>query len=239
MGERANVKTKAKEAPPPPPPPEEAKPNVLDRFTPKQIHRRQIKNAPYNPRFITDTNREKLRASLEGNGNLGALIWNERTGNLVGGHQRLALFDDANGTDNYLVWVDAVDLDERQEVEANIALNNPEAQGQYDFDKLVPLMAVNGVRIEAMGFSHADAYAIMGDNFAERPAEEVNALAEKLANKRNQIADVKTALGKRDGHEFMIVFVCRDPEERDRVLSRMGLPLDQWQSVDALTRLLS
>lgn len=213
----------------------EAKPNILDRFVPKQIHRRLIKNAPYNPRVMSDKARKKLRLSLHKNGNLGSLNWNERTGNLVGGHQRIKLFDDANGTDNYLVWVDAANLTDAEEIEANIALNNPEAQGEYDFEKLGSLLRMPDVKLEGTGFDAADAYSLLGDEgFAERSAEDINGLAEKLAAKRQEADRVKDAISERDAAEFMIVFVCRDPEDRDRVLKAAGLPLEQWHSGDAL-----
>ncbi len=217
----------------------EAQPNILDRFQPKQVHRRVLKNAPYNPRTMSDAARRKLKAGLHKVGNLGSLNWNERTGNLIGGHQRIKLFDDANGTDNYLVWVDAANLTDAEEMEANILLNNPQAQGEYDFEKMAEMLRNDAVSIEGTGFDAADVYAILGDDgFAERSAEDINGLAEKLAAKREEMERVSNAVANRDASEFMIVFVCRSPEERDRVLTRAGLPLGQWHASDALLGLM-
>lgn len=51
----------------------------------------QLNPAPYNPRKDLkpgDAEYEKLRRSMEEFGTVEPLVWNIRTGNLVGGHQR-------------------------------------------------------------------------------------------------------------------------------------------------------
>ena len=45
--------------------------------------------ADYNPRRINDKAMKGLRASLERFGELGGIVYNEQTGRLVGGHQRV------------------------------------------------------------------------------------------------------------------------------------------------------
>ena len=101
----------------------------LDRYEVVEVHRTEVKNAKYNPRIISDAARRKLKAGIEKLGNLAPLIWNRRTGNIVGGHQRISVFDSVYGTKNYKLRVSAVDLDDKQEREANILLNNPQAMG--------------------------------------------------------------------------------------------------------------
>ena len=52
----------------------------------------QLRAAPYNPRRDLqpeDAEYQKLRRSIETFGYIEPIIWNERTGNVVGGHQRL------------------------------------------------------------------------------------------------------------------------------------------------------
>ena len=52
----------------------------------------QLKAAEYNPRRDLqpeDAEYKKLRRSIEEFGYVEPIIWNERTGNVVGGHQRL------------------------------------------------------------------------------------------------------------------------------------------------------
>lgn len=51
----------------------------------------QINAAAYNPRADLqpgDPEYEKLRRSIESFGYVEPIVWNERTGNMVGGHQR-------------------------------------------------------------------------------------------------------------------------------------------------------
>lgn len=53
------------------------------------INRSDIKNAPYNPRIMDVKAKKRLKANIAKHGLVAALTWNKRTGNLVGGHQRL------------------------------------------------------------------------------------------------------------------------------------------------------
>ncbi len=54
--------------------------------TSETIHRSQIKEAPYNPRGMNDEERRLLSNSLKQFGLVEYLVWNKRSGNLVGGH---------------------------------------------------------------------------------------------------------------------------------------------------------
>lgn len=56
-----------------------------------QLAKHKNKN---NPRTITQAQKEALKASLEAFGDLSGVIYNLRTGNLVGGHQRVDIFSD-------------------------------------------------------------------------------------------------------------------------------------------------
>ena len=48
--------------------------------------------AKYNPRKITDEALGRLTKSLAELGNLQPITWNSKTGNVVGGHQRLKCY---------------------------------------------------------------------------------------------------------------------------------------------------
>jgi len=112
--------------------------NKYEAFTTVIIDRSQISEAPYNPRKISEHKLSKLKKfikSKEG-GLLGPLIWNKRTGNLVGGHQRLTILDALHRGKPYKMTVSAVDQDEHTEVKSNIFLNNPSAMGEWDVDRL-------------------------------------------------------------------------------------------------------
>lgn len=88
----------------------------------------EIKPAAYNPREIRDEAISGLQGSIARFGMLEPIIWNKRSGNIVGGHQRLkALL--AQG----VVETDVVvlDLDNNEEVSLNITLNNPAVRGAF------------------------------------------------------------------------------------------------------------
>jgi len=90
----------------------------------------ELNPAKYNPREISDESLKGLKASLQRFGCVEPIIWNEKTGNVVGGHQRLKVID----TEETEVVV--VDLDEIEEKALNVALNNPEIQGKWNYEKL-------------------------------------------------------------------------------------------------------
>lgn len=108
----------------------------LQKFTVKRIHRSRLLDAPYNPRKINDRQRKALKKSLEDNGLLQPLVWNEATGNMVGGHQRLSQLDSIMRTDDYELDIAVVNLSEQEEIKANMVLNNQSLMGDFDFAKV-------------------------------------------------------------------------------------------------------
>lgn len=106
----------------------------------KTIHRSELKLAKYNPRTIDDASLEGLKRSMKRFGVVQDIIWNERTGVVVGGHQRLKILDAEHKGTDYHVDVKVVDLSERDEKALNVALNNPNITGRYDGDALLSLL---------------------------------------------------------------------------------------------------
>ncbi len=87
--------------------------------------------APYNPRQISPEALAGLRASLDRFGCVEPVIWNKRTGHVVGGHQRLKALQQLGETETQVV---VVDLDEAEEKALNVALNNPAIAGEFTAD---------------------------------------------------------------------------------------------------------
>lgn len=110
------------------------------KFEAVTIHRSQIKNAPYNPRTITPEAKARLRKNLKEVGLLGGIIWNRSTGNLLAGHQRISVLDALEGSEDYELTVDAVELTLKKEKEQNIFLNSTAAQGRFDWDKMAVML---------------------------------------------------------------------------------------------------
>ena len=114
----------------------------------------ELNEAPYNPRRMTASARAGLKESIERFGLVIPLVWNERSGNLVGGHQRLAVMKDEGLGPDDEVDVVVVDLPDDEERALNLALNNPGSKGRFTEDA-VDLM---GQLQESIG----DAFAGLG-----------------------------------------------------------------------------
>jgi ParB-like chromosome segregation protein Spo0J len=111
----------------------------------------ELSPAKYNPRTISSDSLGRLTKSLSELGNLQPITWNAKTGNIVGGHQRLKCYS-ALGKDEVEVW--AVWLDDAQEKAANIALNK--LSGEFDMPKLKDILEeidVGEIDVDITGFS--------------------------------------------------------------------------------------
>jgi len=100
----------------------------------KNIQVSQIKPAHYNPRLDLkpgDPDYEKLKKSMLEFDLVEPLVWNKRSGNLIGGHQRLKILIEQGAE---TVDVSVVDLPDRKEKALNLALNK--ISGDWDTPRL-------------------------------------------------------------------------------------------------------
>lgn len=98
----------------------------------------EINPAKYNPRKDLqpgDPEYVKLKKSILEFDMVEPLVWNKRTGNLVGGHQRLKILKELGIAE---VEVSVVDLSEVKEKALNLALNK--ISGEWDFPILKDLL---------------------------------------------------------------------------------------------------
>jgi len=106
-----------------------------------EIRRVPVENinpAEYNPRKDLkpgDPEYEKLKRSMQEFGYVEPIVWNKRTGNIVGGHQRYKVLLDMGMSEVDCV---VVDLDETKEKALNLALNK--IQGDWDYLKLKDIL---------------------------------------------------------------------------------------------------
>ena len=124
----------------------------------------EINPAPYNPRQDLrpgDPEYEQLKRSIETWGLVEPLVWNRRTGNLVGGHQRLKILIQRGDAE---VDVSVVDLDPENEKALNLALNK--IQGDWDEDALRALLeglSRTDIDLELTGFSETELTGLLQD----------------------------------------------------------------------------
>lgn len=148
-----------------------------------ELNRSAIHFAGYNPRSISDESKKTLKRGIKKFGLVGGIIVNKRTGlTVVSGHQRLAVMDDLQKYDtktkenDYKIRVDVIDVDEKQEKELNVLMNNPNAQGAWDYDKLREL--IPDIDYKDAGLTDADLNMIGVDFLLQ--TEEENDLASAL-----------------------------------------------------------
>lgn len=126
------------------------------KYTIETINRNEIKNADYNPRIMDKEAKKRLKKGLKDHGLVSAITWNKRTGNLVGGHQRLEQLDALERNGNYSLDVCVIDVDEREEAILNVQLNNPSMQGDWELNKLAGITEEFDVGFEDLGFTKLD-----------------------------------------------------------------------------------
>jgi DNA modification methylase len=125
----------------------------------------RINPAPYNPRKDLqpgDPEYEKLKRSIETFGCVEPLVWNKRTGNLVGGHQRFKILL-ARG--DKTADVSVVDLASGKEKALNIALNK--ISGEWDNQKLAELLdelvKTPNFDVQLTGFDNIEVEALLAE----------------------------------------------------------------------------
>lgn len=209
----------------------------LQAFTMQKLHRSQLRGAPYNPRQMSDAARRKLKTGLEKHGLVAPVTFNKRTGNLVGGHQRLSQLDALAGTENYKLDVAVIEVDEVREKELNLLLNNMEAMGDFDLDLLQSVLRTEGLDLDATGFDHADIYQLFGDSALLDHGDALDEFAERVRQMRDTYDKVKSGQSNRNSPDFYLVVVFKDEGKRDEFVNRFALPDNRYQSGEQLTEL--
>lgn len=220
---------------------EESNLSKYQAFETEVINRRDVKNAPYNPRIIDKGAKKRLKEGLRKHGLVQPIVWNRRTGNVVGGHQRLEQLDALERRKDYDLTVSVIDVDEREEVEINVQLNNPSMQGEWDFDKLAYVAEEFDLGFDDMGFSDFDVDLMFdGDDrfsklFDTPEAEEVKDGLQEIKDAREH---GNQNLKERNNIKWYTVIVFRDESERSAFHRRISVPeYEEYVSPDHLERL--
>ena len=211
----------------------------LERYDVIEVGRASLTGAPYNPRTMDDKARAKLATGIQKLGLLAPIIWNAKSGHVVGGHQRLSIMDDYHGGKDYTLRVARVELDDKSEREANVLLNNHEAMGEFDLDKLAELFS-GDIDLEATGFDAADIYRLLGDapGVVTAQAGAMEELGQKVREAKEQYEAIAQTSSKRDVSDFYVVVVFRDAPDRDAFLAAAGLDCNRFQDGRRLRQLI-
>jgi hypothetical protein len=210
----------------------------LQSFRMERMHRRAIRAAPYNPRTIGEAERRKLRAGIKRHGLVEPIVWNRKTGNIVGGHQRISQLDLLAGTEDYTLDVAVLDVDEGREKEINILLNNAESQGDWDMDKLAGLLRDSNVNLDGTGFDQADVFQMFGENTLIERGDPLDEFAAKIRAARDRYEQIAQNSAARDSENFYLVVVFRDEAQLDGFIKQHQLPDNRYQSGEHLMFLL-
>jgi DNA modification methylase len=146
----------------------------------QKININQINPAVYNPRVTLQPNDEeyqKLKRSIDTFGYVDPIVWNQRTGNLVGGHQRFLVLIEQGLTE---IEVSVVDLSLEKEKALNLALNK--ISGNWDEEKLADLLRELSenpeIDVTISGFDLAEISEIL-DKASEIEEDDFDSLGEK------------------------------------------------------------
>lgn len=204
------------------------------------IHRSKIKNAPYNPRYIDDEARKRLKQGLKNFGLVSTLVWNRRTGNLVSGHQRLSIMDELEKTQDYELQVSIIDIPKKEEMELNVQMNNTSMMGEFDIDGLV-MMAEDGADVSMMGFSESDVDIMFGDSPLlelyedNQAASEAKGILKDIKKDRTKMIEEKK---EEDRADYYFMVICSSANEREELFTKMGVPFsEEFIYSDMLKRL--
>ena len=141
----------------------------------EKIKMSKLNPAKYNPRKDLkpgDIEYEKLKRSILEFGYIEPIIWNKRTGNIVGGHQRYKILKEMGYKEAECL---VVDLDDNKEKALNIAMNK--INGEFDIPLLTDLLkdlSMSDFDVSLTGFdedeisdlfSNADVKEGKDDNF--------------------------------------------------------------------------
>jgi len=177
----------------------------------------KLKAAKYNPRKDLkpgDAEYEKLRRSIEEFGYVEPVIWNKRTGNIVGGHQRFKVLASLGYAEVECV---VLDIDGQREKALNVALNK--IGGEFDIPLLTDLLrglSDDGFDVSLTGFEAAE----MEDLFKDKTVSEVK---EDDFDADKAAAEIETPISK-PGDVWLLGrhrLMCGDSTSADDVKTLM------------------
>ena len=206
--------------------------------------------APYNPRNIDPSALKALERGITEFGLVDPIIARRSDGLVIGGHQRLKVAQKTGLKEVPVVYIDVTD---QQAAALNVLLNNPKAQGDWDFPKLAEVLGdldANGFDATLTGFDDKELERLLTyykgldgktdpDDVPEPPKEPVAKLGDmyRLGNHRLLCGDatnpehVKRLLG--DDKPLLMV---TDPPYGVKYDPAWRSDLDKWNRAEKAVR---
>lgn len=185
----------------------------------EKIEIERLKPAKYNPRKELkpgDAEFEKLKNSITEFGYVEPVIWNKKTGNVVGGHQRLSVLKYLGETSVDCI---VVDMDLQKEKALNIALNK--ISGQWDVPLLTDLLKdldESGFNVTLTGFDANELDDLFKDDIEDVVKEDddfdIDKELENIKETRTKLGDI-LHIGK---HKLM----CGDSTKKEDIRALLG-----------------
>lgn len=117
----------------------------------------RLNPAKYNPRKMSESARNALKRGIEAFGLVDPIIARRSDNLVIGGHQRLNAAKEMGLPTVPVVFLD--DIDDQKAAALNVLLNNPSAQGEWDFGLLSGLLSdldANGFDATLTGFDESE-----------------------------------------------------------------------------------
>lgn len=200
-----------------------------------EVLRSSLHPAAYNPREISEEGKRSLKRIIKKYGLVGGIVANQRTGNtIVSGHQRLSVMDELQKYDpitkenDYRLRIDLIDVDERTERELNIAMNNPNAQGSWDRDKLAQM--IPDIDYKGAGLTEADLSILGLDYLFQTPAE--TQMADELSSLMSEVEEEhqQTIAAKKAEREERAAQVAHMKEVKAQVKEQSGQAAEEMDA---------
>lgn len=166
----------------------------------------ELNAAEYNPRKKLkpgDNEYEKLKNSILTFGNVEPIIWNKRTGNIVGGHQRVTVLLDLGIAESE---VSVVDMPIEREKALNVALNK--IGGDWDMEKLCVLLPEISLEMDVTitGFDLNEVEELTTqDDISDEPAEAI-----------------ATASNFRYREQYGVIVICESEDDQTQIYSKLS-----------------
>lgn len=100
----------------------------IEQSETRTIKRSEIVLNPFNPKVHSEVEVKRQLANFKSKGNLGGIVWNERSGRLISGHKRTLALDmyykyDGTAEKDYDIKVEVADYDDKEEKEQMVFMS--------------------------------------------------------------------------------------------------------------------